>query len=109
MKGLYGEQITKDFEESFACKSEAWMMTEYDEWVKGYWRVSHGNYIVKMIEDPGLEDEVKKINTMPLHLGAFVLSISKRNMNNYIQVIKGFYTKDVYYGDTDSLCIESKH
>ena len=30
-----------------------------------------------MIDDKGLEDEVKKLNTMPLYLGAFVLSNSK--------------------------------
>ena len=40
---------------------------------------------------------------MPLHLGAFVLSNSKRIMNNFIRAINGFYTKGVYYIDTDSL------
>ena len=59
--------------------------------------------IVKMIDDAGLEDEVKKLNTMPLHLGAFVLSNSKRIMNNFIHANNGFYTNDVYYRDTDSL------
>ena len=29
-----------------------------------------------MTDDAGLEDEVKKLKTMPLHLGAFVLSNS---------------------------------
>ena len=84
------------------------MMSEYDERVKDYWRISHGKYIVKMIDDAGLEDEVKKLNTMPLHLGAFVSSKSKRNMNNSIHAINGFYTNDVYYTDTDSLYIENK-
>ena len=46
---------------------------------------------------------------MPLHLGAFVLSKSKRIMNNFIHAINGFYTNDVYYTDTDSLYIENKH
>ena len=49
------------------------------------------------------------MNTLPLHLGAFVLSNSKRIMNNFIHVINGFYTNDVYYTDTDSLYIENKH
>ena len=109
MNSLYGENIRKDIEEKFACKSEAWMMSEYDERVKDYWKISGINYIVKMIDDAGLEDEVKKLNTMPLHLGAFVLSNSKRNMNNFIHAINGFYTNDVYYTDTDSLYIENKH
>ena len=30
-----------------------------------------------MIADKGLEDEIKNINTMPLHLGGFVLSSQK--------------------------------
>ena len=106
---LYGENIRKDIEEKFACKSEMWMQTEYDERVKDYWRISGINYIVKMIDDAGLEDEVKKLNTMPLHLGAFVLSNSKRIMNNFIHAINGFYTNNVYHTDTDSLYIENKH
>ena len=109
MNSLYGENIRKDIEEKFACKSEAWMMSEYDERVKDYWKISAFNYIVKMIDNPGLEDEVKKLYTMPLHLGAFVLSNSKRIMNNFIHVIGGFYTNDVYYTDMDSLYIENKH
>ena len=109
MNSLYGEQIRKDIEEKFACKSEMWMQTEYDERVKDYWKISNINYIVKMIDDKGLEDEIKKINTMPLHLGAFVLSNSKRIMNNFIHAINGFYTNDVYYTDTDAIYIESKH
>ena len=109
MNSLYGENIRKDIEEKFACKSEAWMMTEYDERVKDYWKTSGNNYIVKMIDDAGLEYEVKKLNTMPLHLGAFVLSNRKRIMNNFIHATNGFYTNDVYYGDTDRLYIGNKH
>ena len=30
-------------------------------------------------------------------------------MNNFIHAINGLYTKDVYYGDTDSLYFENKH
>ena len=59
MNSLSGEQIRKDIEESFACKSEYWMISEYDERVKDYRKVSHGNYIFKMVDDRGLEDNVK--------------------------------------------------
>ena len=109
INSLYGENIRKDIEEKFACKSEAWMMTEYDERVKDNWKISGINYIVKLIDDAGLEDEGKKLNTMPPHLGAFVISNSKRIMTNFIHAINGFYTNDVYYTDTDSLYIENKH
>ena len=47
MNSLYGENIRKDVEEKFACKSEIWMQTEYDERVKDYWKISGINYIVK--------------------------------------------------------------
>ena len=109
MNSPYGEPIRKDSEEKFACKSDFWMMSEYDERVKDYWRKSHGNYILKMTDDARLEDEVKNLKTMPIHLGAFVLSNSKRIMNNFIHAITGFYTNDVCYGDTDSLYNENKH
>ena len=46
---------------------------------------------------------------MPLHLGAFVLSNSKRIINNFIHAFSGFYTNYVYYTDTDSLFFENKH
>ena len=78
MNSLYGENIRKGIEEKFVCKSEMWMEREYDERVKDYWQISGINYIVKMVDDAGLEDEVKKMNIMPLHLGAFVLSNSKK-------------------------------
>ena len=109
LNSLYGEKSRKDIEEKFACKSEAWMMFVYDERVKDYWKISGINFIVKMIDDAGLEDEVKKLNTVLLHLGAFVLSNSKRIMNNFIHAINGLYTNDIYYTDTDSLYIENKH
>ena len=50
---LYGENIRKDGEEKYACKSETWMMTEYDERVIGHWKISGNNYIVKMIDFAG--------------------------------------------------------
>ena len=71
------------------------MMGENGGRVKDYWRISHGNFIVKMIDDAGLEDQVKNLNTMSLHLGAFVLSNSKRIMNNFIHAVDGYYTNDV--------------
>ena len=109
MISFYGEQIRKDIEENFEYKFEHGMLTEYDEQVLDYRKINHGNYNVKMKDDAGLEDEVKKVNTRPLQLGAFILSNSKRVMNNFIHAFNGFYTNDVFYNDTDSLYIENKH
>ena len=85
------------------------MMTEYDERILDYQKINYGKCIVRTKDDAGLEDEVTKVNTMPLHLGAFVLSNSKRIMNNYIHALDGFYSNDVDYADTDSLYIENEN
>ena len=106
---MYGEQIRKDIEESYECKSEAWMVTEYAERVSNSQKIIQGNYIVKMKDDAGLEQEAEKVNTMLLHLGAFVLSNIKRIVNHFIHAINGFFTNDLYYEDTDSMYIENKH
>ena len=53
----------------------------------------------------GLEDEDKKLNRMPLHLGSFALSNSKKVMNSFIHAYNGFHTNDIHYGDTDSLSL----
>ena len=86
-----------------------WMMTENDERVLDYQKINFGKYIVKMKDGEGLKDEVKEVNTMPPHLGASVLSNSKRIMNNFINAIDGFHSNDVFYTDADSLYIENKH
>ena len=95
MNSWYGERIRKDIEESYQCKSERWTQTEYDERVLDYQRINYGNYFVKMKGGAELEDEVKKVNTLPLHLGAFVLSNRKRIMNNFIHAIDWVSSNDV--------------
>ena len=108
MNSLYGVQIRRDINESYHCKSETWMKTEFDENVLDYWKLPNGNYIVKMKKDDGLDDDCDIKNTLPAVLGAFILSNSKRIMNNFIREINGFYNNSIYYGDTDSLHIEKK-
>ena len=100
MNSLYGEQTRKNIEEGFACKSEVWMISDYDERVEIYWKISHGNCFVKKIDDDELEDEVKKLNTMPLHLGAFVLSNSKRILKSFIHANNGFFIHMMFITQT---------
>ena len=47
-------------------------------------------------------------NTMPLHLGIFVLSKNERLMTDFVFAIDGFKEMKKYYSDTDSLYIEEK-
>ena len=62
-----------------------------------------------MKKDDGLDDDCDFKNTLPGHLGAFTLSNSRRNMNDFVREIRGFYSNNIYYTDTDSLYIEKKH
>ena len=39
MKIFYGVQIRKDNNESYKCKSQNWMETEYNIIVLDYWRL----------------------------------------------------------------------
>ena len=85
------------------------MKTEFDENILDYWKITNGNYIVNMKKDDGLDDDCDIKNTLPAVLGAFILSKSKRIMNNFIRELNGFYNNSIYYGDTDSLYIEKKY
>ena len=41
-------QIRKDINESYKCKPQHWMETEYDDNVCQDWKLSNGNYTVKL-------------------------------------------------------------
>ena len=62
-----------------------------------------------MKKDDGLDDDCDIKITLPAILGAFILSNSKRIMNNFIREMNGFYNNSIYYGDTDRLYIEKKY
>ena len=61
MNSLYRDQIRKDIEESYECKPEHWLLLKYDERVLDYQKNNYRNYIVKLKDDIGLQDEVKEL------------------------------------------------
>ena len=107
MNSLYGVQIHKDIDRSYKCKTQHWMETEYDENVLDFWKVPNRIHIRKK-KDDGLNGDNDVKNTLPRPLGVFIFSKSKRNMNNFIREINGFYNNSIFYGDRDSLYIEKK-
>ena len=62
-----------------------------------------------MKKDDGLDDDCDNKNILPAVLGGFILSSSKRIMNILIREINGFHNNSLYYGDTDTLCMEKKY
>ena len=108
---VYGGNIRKDINEEYKCVTENWMRENFDDRVKEWFPLKNGNLIVKLEDDGGVDDydKAKSINTMPSHFGSYILSHSKRLMNNVINQIKGFYNNNIYYTDTDSLYIHKNH
>ena len=105
----YGVQIRKDINESYYCKSETWMKTEYDEKVSDKCKLSTGKKILKIKKDDGLDDECDIKFTLPACLRAFILSNGKRILKNFIRQKDGFYNKNKYCSDTVSLDFEKKY
>ena len=82
---LYGVQIRKNINESYYCKSENWMKTEFEENVMDYWKLPKGNYIVKIKKDDGLDDDCDIKNNLPALSEAFILSRSERIMSKFMR------------------------
>ena len=83
----------------------------FDDRIKEWFPLKNGNFIAKLEDDEGVDDydKAKSINTMPSHFGSFILSHSKRLMDDVIKQIDGFYNNSFYYTDTDSLYIHKKY
>ena len=69
----------------------------------------NGNIMVKIKDKEGVDDESisKKVNSQPCHLGSFILSHSKRLMNDVILALDGFKNRKIYYGNTDKVYIHN--
>ena len=108
---VYGGNIRKDINEEYKCVTETWMRENFDDRLKEWFPLRNGNLIVKLEDDEGVDDydKAESINTMPSHFGSYILSHSKRLMNDVIKQIGGFYDISNYYTDTDSLCIHKKY
>ena len=86
------------------------MRETFDDRVKEGFALKNRILIVKLEDDEGVDDydEVKSVNTMLSHIGSFILSHSKRLLNKVFHEIDGFYSNNIYYGDTDSGYIHKK-
>ncbi|ESO93917.1 hypothetical protein LOTGIDRAFT_153390 [Lottia gigantea] len=108
---LYGKSIQKDLFTTRHLWNEATLQANFDSPVKTYEKINDTQYIVETeIEEKEITTEDSKSTRLtPSHLGSFVLSHSKKIMNNFIHIINGFYKPEIYYTDTDSLYISSKN
>ena len=109
---VYGGNVRKDINEEYKCVTENWMKEKFDDRVKEWFSLKNGNLIVKLEDDEGVDDfdKAKSVNTMPSHFGSFILSHSKRLLNEVFRVLDVFHSDCIYYGcSTDSDYIQKKH
>ena len=69
------------------------MKNEYDDSYEYEWfPLRNGNIMVKIKDKEGLDDggKWKNVNSQPCHEGSFILSHSKRLMNDVILTLDGF-------------------
>ncbi|ESO99333.1 hypothetical protein LOTGIDRAFT_158419 [Lottia gigantea] len=102
-------QVMKEVVFQNISNSQATLKANYDSHVKSYEKVNDSQYIVEINEEEKEFIPPKSTRLTPSHLGSFVLSHSKKIMNNFIHVIDGFYKPEIYYTDTDSLYIASSN
>ena len=74
LNSLFGVQIRKKLNGFYKSKSERPTQTKHDENVLDYWRSPNANYVVKLKKEDGLDGDNEVKNTLPSHLGAFLLS-----------------------------------
>ena len=83
------------------------MKNEYDVTVNDWFPVKNGNFMVRIKDKEGVDDEgiSKKIISPPLLSKSFILSHSKRLLNDVISALDGFKTHKIHYSDTNSVYI----
>ena len=89
---VYGGNIRKDINEEYKCVTENWMKENFDDRVKEWFSLKNGNLIEKLEDEEGVDDfdKAKSVNTMPSHFGSFIISHSKRLMNDVFNEIDAF-------------------
>ena len=95
---VYGVCIRKDIEEVYKCGTPRWIKIEYDDSVKESFSLQNGSIAVK-IKDRDCVDEggvSKKLNSKPSRLGSFLLSHSKRLMNDVMLSLDGCENNNLY-------------
>ena len=104
---VYGYTIRADIEYGYNCVSSHWMRTEYDDRVKEQIPFKNEIIVVKINDHDGVNDNVysKKNSSQPCPLGSFILSHSKRLMNDVILALDGFENNKILYSDTDGVYI----
>ena len=85
INGIFGETFRKDIDFENKCVNEN-RCEKYDKTVVEYWYKNSLCSIAKSLRDEGIDDEnnVEDMNLMLSHLGALLLSKSKRTMNKLV-------------------------
>ena len=90
MNCLTGDNIKKDIGYFYEITNKGWKATEKDDRVDENPKLENGGFFEKLKHDEGVAGgQTSENKGMPSHLGAFVLSESKRIINHFIKTIDG--------------------
>ena len=84
---------------------------KFDGRVKKWFPLKNANLTVKLKDVKVVDDydKAKSVNTMPSLFGTYILSFSRRLMNDVIKQIGGIYNQSIYYSGTDFLYIHKQY
>ena len=90
MNSLYGQSIRQNKDGEYIIRSENWLITNNDDRVDEYEPPLSGEYVFKNRSDPFIDKTKEVDECVPLHLGNFFLSHSKRILYKSIHEMDGF-------------------
>jgi hypothetical protein len=127
LNSLYGKTVQKDVNTEICVWSSNYLEKNYDDLIMSRCKISEASatgeamWIVQRKKEKenvdvskqdsknGIITSSKKENKcrdVPHHLGSYILSHSRRIMNNFILAIDGFKKPNIAYSDTDSIYIK---
>lgn len=99
MNASYGKIIQKPIDCKFKVTTiKEWTNEIADQYTDYIQSINGKRNILYKKKNKDVHD-----NKLPKYLGAFILSYSKKHMNDYISAVDGFFKPVIKYMDTDSL------
>ena len=108
MNSLYGKTVQRDIETEMHIWGERTLKDNYDDTILSRFEIGNKKWIVEKKKETNKIDVVNPKNKspeVPIHLGSFILSHSRRIMNNFLLEIDAYKKPIEYYKDTDSTYI----
>lgn len=100
LNSIYGKTVTRDIEDTYVVTTiKEFIKKGDDEHIKDFDILGNGQILMRTTD-------IKSQSFFPSQFGSYILSHSRKAMNEYIHAIDGFNQFKVWYTDTDSIYID---